>query len=63
MKGEWGGRVGRRGRRRLLRSCLGLWLLLGMRGSLGSIQYALNNEVVCWQWSQYIPWRRGFEIR
>ena len=48
MKGGWEGRIGRTGRRRLLQSCLGLWLLLGMRGNLGSIQCVLNNEVVCY---------------
>ena len=48
MKGEWEGQIGRRGRRRPLQSCLGLWLLLEMRGSLGSIKCVLNNEVVCY---------------
>ena len=48
MKGEWEDQIGRRGHRRLLQSCLGLWLLLGTRGSLGSIKCVLNNEVVCY---------------
>ena len=48
MKGGWEGQIGRTGRRRLLQSCLGLWLLLGTRGSLGSIQYVLDNEIVCY---------------